>query len=392
MIKRFILIVLDSVGIGALPDADKYGDLQTNTIKHCLEFMGKDFVLENMGKLGLYKLLGESDKISDKDIIGNFGKMMTKAPAKDTTAGHWEMAGYIIKKAMPTYPNGFPKEIIAQYEKAIGTKIIGNCAASGTEIINRLGDTHVKTGYPIVYTSADSVFQAACHEEKFGLQKLYDICSIAREIMTGEHAVGRIIARPFLGSDGKYSRTPNRKDFSLSPQNTILDDLKAAKASVIAIGKIEDIFNFQGITKSIHTRSNIDGMKVVLEQIQNRDGKNSLIFANLVDFDMLWGHRRDALSYAKGLKDFDDYLPKIQRSMNDEDILIITADHGCDPTYKEHTDHTREFVPLLIYGKALKKNMDLGIRESLSDIAQTIADFFTLKERENGKSFRREIE
>ncbi|MDR0822950.1 MAG: phosphopentomutase [Endomicrobium sp.] len=390
MIKRIILIVLDSVGIGALPDAGKYNDLGTNTIKHCLDFMGMDFILPNMAKLGLYKLLGEN-KIADKDIIGSYGKMMTKAPAKDTTAGHWEMAGYIIDKAMPVYPNGFPQDIVEEYQRAIGTKIIGNCTASGTEIINRLGDEHLRTGYPIVYTSADSVFQIACHEEKFGLQRLYDICKIAREIMNGNNAVGRIIARPFIGSNSKYSRTENRKDYSLSPKNTVLDDLKAANGEIIAIGKIEDIFNFCGITKSFHTRTNADGMDETLKQIKNKTDKKTLIFTNLVDFDMLWGHRRDAAAYAKGLKDFDDFLPKLLSALTDEDMLIITADHGCDPTYKKHTDHTREYVPLLVYGKSLKKNADLGIRESLADIGQTAADVFDLKAKENGKSFKEAI-
>ncbi|MDR3048240.1 MAG: phosphopentomutase [Elusimicrobiota bacterium] len=390
MINRIVLIVLDSAGIGDLPDADKYGDIGTNTIKHCLDFMGSDFVLPNMAKLGLYKLL-EENKIADKDIIGSYGKMMTKAPAKDTIAGHWEMMGYIIDKAMPVYPNGFPKEIIETYEKSIGTKIIGNCPASGTEIINKLGDEHLRTGYPIVYTSADSVFQVACHEERFGLQKLYDICKIARQIMSGDNAIGRIIARPFIGSNGKYARTENRKDYSLSPKNTVLDDLKAAGGETIAIGKIEDIFNFCGITKSFHTRTNADGMKETLEQIKNKADKKTLIFTNLVDFDMLWGHRRDAAAYAKGLKDFDDLLPQLINSLDNQDMLIITADHGCDPAYKKHTDHTREFVPLLVYGKFLKQNVDLGIRGSLSDIGQTIADIFDLKAKENGESFKREI-
>lgn len=394
MIKRIILIVLDSAGIGALPDAAKYGDEGSNTIGHILEAMGKDFSLPNLEKLGLYKILGKQGLISDSAITGCYGKMATKSPAKDTTAGHWEMSGIVLDKPFPTYPDGFPNDLIEKFEKLTGTKVLGNCVASGTEIIQRLGDEHCKTGYPIVYTSADSVFQIAAHEQIFGLEKLYEICEIAREMLTGKDAVGRVIARPFTGESGNYTRTSNRKDYSLTPfETTVLDEIKNSTGEVVAVGKIEDIFNGKGITKAVHTKGNTNGMAVTAEEIKSSDGKNkrTLIFTNLVDFDMLWGHRRDIKSYAKALKEFDDFLPELEGMLSDEDMLIITADHGCDPSFTKHTDHTREYVPLLVYGNKLKNNADLGIRESLSDIARTVADIFELPEMKNGVSFKKLI-
>ena len=389
MPKKIILIVLDSAGVGELPDAVSYNDRGANTIGHIFDLAGKSFSLPNMAKLGLYKILNERSSLPDADIAGCYGKMMTKSPAKDTTAGHWEMSGIILKKPFPVYPNGFPKKIIEEFEKQIGTKIIGNCVASGTEIIKRLGAEHQKTGYPIVYTSADSVFQIAVHEETFGLDRLYEICAIARSILCGESAVGRVIARPFTGTDGDYIRTINRKDYSLTPfENTILDELKNSGGDVIAIGKIEDIFNGKGITKAFHTRGNLEGMEITLNAARQPFKKQTLIFTNLVDFDMHWGHRRDVSGYAKGLKDFDNFLPGLIEELKDDDMLIVTADHGCDPSYKLHTDHTREYVPLLVYGKKLKKNINLGVRKTLSDIAQTAADVFGLSSMKNGKSFK----
>ena len=396
-INRIILIVLDSVGAGELPDAAKYGDAGTNTLKHIFEQSGKDFVLENMGKLGLYNIVPSPYDYNPKDIVGCYGKMATLSPAKDTTAGHWELSGIVLDKPFPTYPNGFPNDLIEEFKKQIGTKILGNCVASGTEIIKQLGEEHYKTGYPIVYTSADSVFQIAAAEdsEKFGgLERLYEICKIARKLLKGNHAVGRVIARPFVRmKDGTFKRTTNRKDYSLTPpETTILDKIKADGGNVIAIGKIKDIFNDKGIVTAYHTVGNSNGIQVTVDSIKSSDySKKQLIFTNLVDFDMLWGHRRNVEAYAQGLKSFDEKLPEIISFMKNTDLLIITADHGCDPTYTKHTDHTREYVPLMVYGKMIKQNINLGTRKSLSDVAQTIADIFDIEPMKNGTSFRKKI-
>ncbi|MDR1926442.1 MAG: phosphopentomutase [Endomicrobium sp.] len=390
MPKRIILVVLDSGGIGELPDASIYNDKGANTVGHIFDSMGESFSLPNMAKLGLYKILNTKNHLPSIDVLGCYGKMMMKSPAKDTIAGHWEMSGIVLEKPFPVYPNGFPKEIIEVFEKQIGTKVIGNCAASGTEIIKQFGDEHKKTGYPIVYTSVDSVFQIAVHEEIFGLNRLYKICQIARNLLQGGNAVGRVIARPFINMDGNYKRTTNRKDYSLNPfETTILDKIKDSGGDVIAIGKIEDIFNAKGITKAVHTKGNINGMNITLNEVkQSFVKKQTLIFTNLVDFDMLWGHRRDVKAYAKGLKDFDVFLPELIENFREDDILVITADHGCDPTYVFHTDHTREYVPLLMYGKTIKKNINLGVRETISDISQTSADIFELPAMKYGKSFK----
>ena len=411
-INRVILIVLDSVGVGELPDADKYNDAGANTLGHIFEKMGEDFVLENMGKLGLYNIVPSPYGYKPKNIIGCYGKMATVSPAKDTTAGHWELSGIILDKPFPTYPNGFPKEIIEEFEKQIGTKVLGNCVASGTEIIQRLGEEHLKTGYPIVYTSADSVFQVAAEETKyFGLGRLYDACEKARKILTGKHAVGRVIARPFVKKeDGTFERTPNRVDYSLSPTGTtILDKISNIGGAVTSIGKIEDIFNKRGISAHYHTRGNSSGIQKTIEsvtepkisiytpegmeQFVNDDDpeRKRLVFTNLVDFDMLWGHRRNVEAYAQGLKFFDRHLPNIMDIMCENDLLIITADHGCDPTYIKHTDHTREYVPLLVYSPAIKQNVNLGTRKTLADVAQTIADIFEIEPMKNGTSFKDEI-
>ena len=396
-INRIILIVLDSVGVGELPDANRYNDAGANTLKHILENKDKNFIFENMGKLGLYNIVPSPYGYKPDKVSGCYGKMATMSPAKDTTAGHWELSGIILDKPFPTYPNGFPKEITEEFEKQIGTKILGNCVASGTEIIQRLGKQHYETGFPIVYTSADSVFQVAAAEdsEKFGnLQRLYDICEIARNLLQGEHAVGRVIARPFITKeDGTFKRTTNRKDYSLTPPGTtILDKIKNSGGSVIAVGKIKDIFNNKGITTAYHTVGNPHGIQLTIDSIKEQSGfDKQLIFTNLVDFDMLWGHRRNIDAYAQGLKFFDEKLPEIIGSMKDTDVLIITADHGCDPTYTKHTDHTREYVPILVYGSAIKQNVNLGTRKTLSDVAQTIADIFKIEPMKNGTSFKDEI-
>jgi len=391
-INRFVILVLDSVGIGALPDAVKYGDSGADTLGHIFEAMGEDYNLPNLARLGLYSLVSSSKKKPNAPLSGSFGRMMCASPAKDTTAGHWELAGIVLDKAFPVYPEGFPDNVIAEFEKKIGTKTLGNVTASGTEIINRLGDEHVKTGYPIVYTSADSVFQIAAHEETFGLEKLYEICRTARAMLKGEHSVGRVIARPFVGESGSYIRTANRRDFSLLPfEPTILDKIKNSGGTVTAVGKIEDIFNGSGITQSVHAHSNKECFSATLELISKKVSQRSLIFTNLVDFDMLWGHRRDVKAYAKGLKDFDDSLQALFNALKEDDVLIITADHGCDPVFAKHTDHTREYVPLLVYGKNIKTGVDLGVRSTFADVAQSIAEAFGLDPFKNGKSFTKEL-
>ncbi|MCR4663206.1 MAG: phosphopentomutase [Endomicrobiaceae bacterium] len=411
-INRIILIVLDSVGIGELPDADKYNDAGANTLGHIFEKMDEDFVLENMGKLGLYNLVPSPYGYKPKEVIGCYGKMATLSPAKDTTAGHWELSGIVLDKPFPTYPNGFPKELIEEFEKQIGTKVLGNCVASGTEIIQRLGDEHLRTGYPIVYTSADSVFQIALEESKpFSLARLYNFCEIARKLLVGKYAVGRVIARPFVKKeDGTFERTPNRVDYSLPPvDQTILDKISDIGGTVTSIGKIEDIFNMRGISVHYHTMGNSSGIQKTIDSIMNpkiasftperieefidddEPDRKKLIFTNLVDFDMLWGHRRNVDAYAQGLKFFDRHLPDIMNVMCENDLLIITADHGCDPTYIKHTDHTREYVPLLLYSPSIKQNVNLGTRKTLADVAQTIADIFETGPMKNGTSFKDEI-
>ena len=376
-----------------MPDAAEYGDEGADTLGHTIEAMGPGFSLPNMASLGLSLLLAGKISPASGRVAGGYGKMASASPAKDTTAGHWELAGLVLDKPFPVYPRGFPEGVIREFEKRIGTKTIGNCPASGTEIIRILGDEHCRTGYPIVYTSADSVFQVAAHENAFGLDRLYDACRAARELLSGEHAVGRVIARPFLGDSGQYYRTANRRDFSLDPfSDTILDRIRSAGGDVTAIGKIGDIFNGRGITRALHTSSNREGILKTIDAISStRSNRRELIFANLVDFDMLWGHRRDVKSYATGLQEFDSYLPSILDVLKEDDLLMITADHGCDPTFSGHTDHTREYVPLLVCGKKLMGRADLGVRSTLSDVAQTIADLFGIEPVKHGKSFRKEL-
>jgi len=391
-INKIILIVLDSLGVGELPDSSLYNDKEADTFGHIIKSMGAGYNLENLAKLGIYNITQTSFQQNLQNVIGCYGKMTTKSPAKDTTAGHWELSGIVLNKAFPTYPNGFPKNLIEEFEKQIGTKVLGNCVASGTEIIQRLGAQHEQTGYPIVYTSADSVFQIACSEQTFGLEKLYDICRIARKLLKGEHAVGRVIARPFIKKDGVYTRTTNRHDFSLTPiDTTVLDLIYNSGGNVLSVGKIYDIFAGKSISKSFKTKSNEEGIEKTIELIKQPSKEKTFIFTNLVDFDMLWGHRRNIEAYAQGIKYFDSKLPEIINELNQNDILMITADHGCDPSYTKHTDHTREYVPLLVYGKQLKNNVNLGVRNSLSDVGQTIADIFSLPNLQNGISFKNDI-
>jgi len=382
--KRVILIVLDSVGIGELPDAATYGDEGSNTLGNIAKAV-EGFKLPNLEKLGLGLIEGAHGFKAEPDPIGSFGRMAERSKGKDTTTGHWEIAGLTIDRPFPVYPDGFPEEIVKRFEEAIGTKVLGNYPASGTVIIKTLGQQHINTGYPILYTSADSVFQLAAHEEVIPVERLYEMCEIARNIMTGEHAVGRVIARPFVGTNGVFTRTANRRDFSLKPVGrTILDYLKAEGLEVKAVGKIEDIFAGVGITEAVHTKGNMDGVDKTLDFMKQKF--EGLIFTNLVEFDMTYGHRNDAKGYANALMQFDERLPEILGALDEDDMLILTADHGCDPTTGS-TDHSREYVPLLVYGKKLKKGVNLGTRKTFADVAQTISDVFGCGADFNAESF-----
>ncbi len=385
MINRVIWVILDSVGMGELPDANIFGDEGSNTLGHIFE-KHPDIHIPNMASLGIGNIDGMTiiDKVSNP--IGIYGKCAELSMGKDTTTGHWEMIGIHTPNPFPTYPNGFPSEIIDEFIKLTGCKgILGNKVASGTEIIAELGSEHMKTGYPIIYTSADSVFQIAASEDIVGVNTLYDMCKIARRILSDAHGVGRVIARPFKLKDGEYVRTSNRRDFSLNPpENNLLSSLKNNGYTVAAVGKIEDIFNGVGITDAVHTKDNMDGVDKTLQYMNSVD--KGLIFTNLVEFDMKWGHRRDVEGYAMGLEDFDNRLIEIIDRMKTSDLLIINADHGCDPAFKG-TDHTREYIPLLIYGKSIKQNVDLGTRNSFADIGQTIADIFKVDKLSIGESY-----
>lgn len=386
MINRVILIVLDSMGIGYLPDAYEYGDEGSDTLGNIAKSY-RNFKIHNLTKLGIGNIEGISSFIEKTDSPkGAYGRASEASKGKDTTTGHWEIAGLKLSNPFPTFPNGFPDELIMSIEEAIGIKTIGNEVASGTEIINRLGDIHVKTGMPIIYTSADSVLQIAAHEEVICLNRQYKICSIVRDIMQGAYGAGRIIARPFIGAAGQYMRTKNRKDFSLKPSGkTMLDYIKEEGMEVVAVGKIEDIFASQGITMSVHIKDNMEGVDKTIEYI--RGGNKGLIFTNLVDFDMLYGHRNDINGYANAIMEFDGRLPDIMEAMKDEDILIITADHGCDPTTLS-TDHSREYIPILIYGKSIKDKINIGTRECFCDIGATILDILNIKGQIEGSSFK----
>ncbi len=385
--SRFVLVVLDSVGVGELPDAWQYGDEGSNTLANLALAVG-GLQLPNLQRLGLGNIIPITGVIPQKNPMAAWGKMAEKSPGKDTTTGHWELAGLVLTTPFPTYPNGFPKTIIDAFSQAIGRGILGNTTASGTEIIEKLGAEHIKTGKPIVYTSADSVFQIAAHEQIVHLPQLYQWCQAAREILVDEHGVGRVIARPFIGKTGNFKRTQNRKDFSIEPTGqTILDYLTANRIHVTAIGKIYDIFTGRGISKHVPSHNNLETVFNIIESINEID--SGLIFANLVDFDMLFGHRNDYQGYADALIEFDQLLPRIIDALAPDDLLLITADHGCDPTTKS-TDHSREYVPLLVYGKNINP-VDLQTRETFADVAQTIAEFYRLKPIFSGKSFLNEL-
>lgn len=361
--NRAIVVVLDSLGVGELPDAAQFGDAGCHTLLHILARM-PDLALPNLRSLGLLRLLGAQDAVLPQ---AGWGKMAERSRGKDTTTGHWELSGLVLDKPFPTFPHGFPDAFLERFSQAVGRPCIGNCTASGTEIIQRLGDEAVRRGALIVYTSADSVFQVAAHEEVVPLSELYAICQTARGMLTGDLAVGRVIARPFVGGQGKYVRTANRRDFSLEPTGrTMLDALQAAGRDVLAVGKISDIFAGRGITESFPTHGNEEGERALLDLLE-RDF-SGLLFVNLVDFDMLYGHRRDAEGYGRALEHFDRTLGEALRRLRPGDLLAVTGDHGCDPTFRG-TDHTREYVPLLLHGGATG---DLGVRTSFSDLAATV--------------------
>lgn len=388
--KRVFLVVLDSVGIGALPDAELYGDVGSHTLYAAST--SSYFNMPNMKKLGLFHIDGVKEKFPELQNEGIYEgtvlRLAESSKGKDTTTGHWEIAGIISEKPFPTYPNGFPEEIINAFEEATGRKVICNLPYSGTEVIKDYGKEHIETGALIVYTSADSVFQIAAHEDIVPIDELYRYCEIARKLLSGEHSVGRVIARPFLGEYPDFKRTANRHDYSLLPGTTMLDQLKESGLDVLAVGKINDIFAGKGVTDTVRTHDNAEGIEKLIE----RTGKDfeGLCFVNLVDFDMIYGHRNDVDGYAKALTYFDQQLPRILEGLRKEDILMITADHGCDPSTPS-TDHSREYIPLVIYGDAIKKGVNIGTKDTFADIAATILDYFNVNSKVMGTSLLKEI-
>ncbi len=386
MIHRVILIILDSVGIGSMPDAPMFNDEGANTLLHVYQQRGV-LDIPNLCSLGIGNIVDVD--CSPTEVFGCYGKMAEQSPSKDTTTGHWEITGLILDFSFPTYPNGFPKKLIQEFEQKIGTKTLGNYPRSGTEILKELGDNHLRTGYPIVYTSADSVFQIAAHKDIVPVESLYEYCRMARSLLIGEHSVGRVIARPFTGSKGNLKRdNAARRDYALAPPgDTLLDRLKREGCFVAGVGKIGDIFGHRGLTEEIHTLDNRDGIDKTIEAIIKYRRMRGLLFVNLVDFDMVYGHRRDVEGYARALESFDRSIPKIVNVLSKDDLLIVTADHGCDPTHKHHTDHTREYVPLLVYGEKAKRNVNLGTRDTFADCAQTIAEVLGIGKPKYGTSF-----
>ncbi|MGE5396883.1 MAG: phosphopentomutase [Chitinophagales bacterium] len=389
MIERIILIVLDSLGVGELPDADAYGDQGSNTLGNMARVLG-GLALPYLQRMGLGNIIPVEGVAPFKDCKAAWGKMAEKSKGKDTTTGHWEMMGVVTEHPFPVYPKGFPPEIIDRFETGIQRRTLGNKVASGTEIIEELGSEHIRTGFPIVYTSADSVFQVAAHEDVIRPDELYNICHKARAILQGEHGVARVIARPFSGEVGRFIRTDRRHDFSLEPTGkTALDYLLESGKKVTAIGKINDIFAGRGISRSIHTRDNTDGLDKTLAEVVS--GNDELVFVNLVDFDMKYGHRNDPVNYARALAEVDEFLPRIVDRLKESDVLILTADHGCDPTTNS-TDHSREYVPLLLLGNAIKPGCDLGVRETFADLGKTITDFLGVTATElAGQSFANQV-
>jgi phosphopentomutase len=384
---RVLLIVLDGAGIGAMPDAPEWGDAGADTFGHILD--SRPVRLPNLQRYGLGNIRSLQALPPLDQLSGSYGRCALRSNGKDTTTGHWEMAGIVLDRAFPTYPNGFPSPVIDRFIKETSVPgILGNVPASGTEIIKVLGEEHVKTGKPIVYTSADSVFQIAAHEEVITLERLYEICEIARRILDGEHKVGRVIARPFLGQPGSFYRTENRHDYAVPPpRENLLPALADEDLDVVCIGKIASIYDSMGVTKDLTAKNNEQSIDQTIKAL--KDSTHGLIFSNLVDFDMLYGHRRDTEGYAKALEHFDTRLPEIESVMREDDVMMITADHGNDPTFRG-SDHTREYAPLLVYGKNARPGVNLGTRDSLADIGQTIAHNFGLR-LNAGESFLTKI-
>ncbi|MDQ0339158.1 phosphopentomutase [Caldalkalibacillus uzonensis] len=384
--RRIFLIVLDSVGIGAMPDAEQFGDEGAHTLGHIAEHLG-GLHMPNMQKLGLGNIEPVKGIPAASQPLAAYGRMQEASAGKDTMTGHWEIMGLRVDVPFRTFTEtGFPAELISEFEQRVGRKVIGNKAASGTEIIKELGEEHMRTGHLIVYTSADSVFQIAAHEEVVPLEELYRICEVARELTKDEpYMLGRVIARPFTGQPGQFERTANRRDYALKPFGpTVMNFLQEAGYDVIALGKISDIYDNEGVTKAIKTKSNMDGLdKLVASQAEDFHG---LSFLNLVDFDAVYGHRRDPEGYGQALEAFDARLPEVLERLKESDLLMITADHGNDPTH-HGTDHTREYVPLLCYSPSFKRGLDLGLRKTFSDVGATIADNFGVRQPQHGSSF-----
>ena len=381
--KRVFLIVLDSFGIGQMPDAPAFGDVNVNTLASCAK--SEHLHIPNMIAAGLGNIDGVTCLPKVESPTGAYARLTERSMGKDTTIGHWEIAGIVSPEPLPTYPNGFPEEVLAPFRAATGRGVLANAPWSGTAVIDKYGEEHMKTGDLIVYTSADSVFQIAAHEDIVPPEQLYEYCRIARKILQGKHGVGRVIARPFIGTPGNFKRTANRHDFSLEPSSdTLLDVLKKAGKASIGVGKIYDIFAGRGTTDHVYNQSNANGMEHTLHYADQ--DFNGLCFVNLVDFDMNFGHRRDIDGYAKALSEFDAWLPSLLNKLGDEDLVMITADHGCDPGYAATTDHTREYVPLLILGKQVKP-VNLGTRDSFADIAATVADMLDISLDTPGESF-----
>jgi phosphopentomutase len=384
--NRVVWIVLDSVGVGEMPDAARYGDAGSDTLGNIARKRGLN--VPNLCRLGLGNLK-PMPELPKADIAeAAYGRCTLASPGKDTTTGHWEMAGIHLEKPFPLFPHGFPREMLAEFEKRIGRATLGNKAASGTEIIAELGPEHIRTGSPIVYTSADSVFQVAAHEEVIPVPELYRICDIAREMLRGPLEVGRVIARPFIGEPGKFVRTPNRHDYAVPPpKGMLLDQLAAKLVGIYSVGKISDVFLGRGISQQMKTKSNADGMQKTLDAMDTFPA--GLIYVNLVDFDSQYGHRNDVEGYGRALEEFDAWVPKLEDAMLPGDLTIFTADHGCDPTTPS-TDHSREYTPLIVFGREAKFNVDLGLRGSLSDIGQTVAENFATSIA-HGESFLEQI-
>ncbi|GAB4451143.1 MAG: phosphopentomutase [Anaerolineales bacterium] len=388
-LNRMILIVLDGVGAGEAPDAAAYGDAGSNSLGNVARAVG-GLNAPNMYELGLGNITAIQGVPPNPNAKGAFGRFQPRSAGKDTVIGHWEMMGIYLPVAFPTYPNGFPPEVLDPFRKAIGRDVLGNKPASGTEILKELGVEHMQTGKPIVYTSADSVFQIAAHEEIIPLEELYNMCRTARSILQGEHGVGRVIARPFLGgSPETFKRTTHRRDYPRSPEYpTMMQKLTAAGMDVYSVGKIDDIFNHQGITKKNHVLTNKESLDVTLDLLE--ENFTGLLFVNLIEFDMIYGHRNDPRGYADALEQFDSYLPGIHNRLKPGDLVIVTGDHGVDPT-TPGTDHSREYVPLLAFGPQIRHGVNLGDRDTLADIAGTLAEMFSLEPQPIGKSFLKEI-